>query len=156
MVREAAVQSALGLGPDEQLQERGVYRPSLDGELAQPPSGPERSATLGPGETILGPEWLDDEQLEHQFSADPVLAAAFPSGARVTRADIEPRILLLENIPTPTNSVGHVRLLGKNRWVLDSRGDVAALQLPYPEDDHDLVVWGERGEVRLFTVRHAS
>lgn len=154
-MQETKVLQALGLDPDESLQERGVFYPAdHDDQLAQLPSGVPRGHDPGPGEVILTDEWLNNRELSEHFSADTLLQAALPqNGSQVKRADVEPRILLFEHLPPPVNSFGQVHYLGDGSWVMDSRGEPAALV--FSHGDRDVVIWGQEGAIRLFSVQHA-
>lgn len=151
MVREEKVREALGLSADELLQERGVYVPELreQGDLAEIPESEDEP---DPGEVLLTQEWLDDDQLAEHFSEDPDLSAALPGArSRAKRLDLDPGVLVLEGLPRPANSLGQVRHLGADRWVMDSRREPAALVLPH--DEQQIALWGEGGTVRLFALR---
>jgi hypothetical protein len=151
-VLEARVLRALGISPDEHLEERGVYPPRASGDMAEVPTG---SYQPGPEEVVLVEEWLSDAELEHHFSADPTLSAALPwRRGHVKRLDVDPRILLFEDLEPPANSFGPVRAAGSGRWIMDTRAEPAALVIP--NRSHHLVVWGEEGVVRLFALHDPS
>jgi hypothetical protein len=148
-VHEAEVRRALGIGPEEILEERGIYPPPAGEDLAAAPTMGYRP---GRGEVVLAEEWLSESELGTHFSDDPRLTAALPGGhGRVKRLDVDPRILVFEHVPPPTNSLGAVRIFGERIIVMDTRGKPAALVLP--DGGHDLVIWGEGGNVRLFALR---
>ena len=160
MVREAQVRKALGLGQNDELDERGVFSPRDAPELAENPPGAEKLEGPGNGGVLLTDEWLSDQELEEHVSEEPDVAAGIPrpraipaARARVKRLDIEPRILFFEQVPEPKHSLGAVRAIREGRWVMDSRRESA---LVFPDKDHDIVVWGEDGTVRLFALRRAA
>jgi hypothetical protein len=152
-VLEARVLRVLGISPDEHLEERGVYPPrEAGGDMAEVPAG---SYQPGREEVVLVEEWLSDAELEHHFSADPTLSAALPSRhGLVKRLDVDPRILMFEDLDPPANSFGPVRSVGRGRWIMDTRAEPAALVIP--NRSHHLVVWGEEGVVRLFALHDPS
>lgn len=109
----------------------------------------ELPAELARDEVELTEEWLDDAELATRFSADSTLAAALPGRhGRAKRLDIDPRIVVFEGTPPPTNSCGPTRHVGHERWVMDTRAHPAALVLPNAQ--HRLVIWGEAGLVWLY------
>jgi hypothetical protein len=147
-MHETQVARALGFGPDEVLEERGVFPAMQPEDLATVSSLGEDP---GRDEVLLTEEWLSDSELETRFSDDPRLTAALPSGGRVKRLDVDPRVIVFEEIERPTNSLGQVRMLRDGTWIMDTRSDPAALVIP--NSRYQLVVWGEGGSVRLFALR---
>lgn len=152
-MKEADVQRALGLGGEDRLQEQGVYPPPDRDPARDLARLPNLAVLPGPGEVVLTEEWLSDLDLETHFSADGRLEASLPGRRlRALRLDIDPAVLVFEHVPAPLNSLGAVHPGGADGcWIMDTRGAPAALVLP--DDDHDLVIWGEYGTVRLFAVR---
>lgn len=160
MVREAQVRKSLGLNPNDELDERGVYPPHAPPDLPETPTRLEEKEGPGAGEVLLNEEWLSDQELEEHFSEEPHVSAAIPrpveipaARARVKRLDIDSRILVFEQIPEPKSALGAVRAVRGGRWVMDSRSEAA---LVFADQDHDVVVWGEAGTVRLFALRRAG
>jgi hypothetical protein len=149
-MNEVTVERALGIGGDEFLQEIGVFpAPAPDQE---PDRVPRLDALPGPDEIVLTEEWLSAVDLEIHFSSDGRLEGALPGRVgRALRLDIDPSVLVFEHLPWPANSLGSVHPAGDGRWIMDTRGGPAALVIP--DGDHDLVIWGERGTVRMFALR---
>ena len=150
---EDAVKRALGIGGGEHLQEEGVFFPPDRDTARDLARLPNLAVLPGPGEVVLTAEWLSDLDLETHFSADGRLEAALPHRrCRALRLDVDPAVLVFEHLPAPTNSLGAVHPGGTDGcWIMDTRDGPAALVLP--DHDHDLVLWGEHGAVRLYAVR---
>lgn len=144
MLSEMEVRRALGLAAEDSVQELGVFIPpevDWSGELpeARLPSGEELA---------LSEEWLSDTDLEGHFSNEPTLTALLWRG-RAKRLDVDPRILVFENIPTPRWTQGRVTSFD-GRWVLDSRSQPAILELS--NQHRELVFWGQEGKIRIYAV----
>jgi hypothetical protein len=148
-MREELVRQVLGLDEGDKLNERGIYPPPPSDELEPMPAG---SDSPGRGEVILSPEWLEEHDAEEYFASDEKLAAALPRG-RVKRLGIEPRVLVLEDVPEPTVRRGQVSRLRRGAWVVDARGEPSAIAVPAADHDHEVVIWGEAGDVRLYDLR---
>jgi hypothetical protein len=148
MAREEIVRELLHLDPRDQLDERGVFPPPETADLATPPG----TAPLG-DETTLTAEWLGERDLEQLFSADSTIEAALPSG-QVKRLDVDPRVLVFEGVPTDTTAVGAVVAAAENRLIMDAR--VGPALLAFSEADHEVIILGERGDLRLFVLRRAT
>jgi hypothetical protein len=89
--------------------------------------------------------------LTEHWSVEPHIAPALPKG-RALRYDIDPRIVLLEDIPEPVMTHGSVYKDGPERWLIDTRNDDAAvLILPSQYNHGRLVIWGAGGKVRMFS-----
>jgi hypothetical protein len=46
-----------------------------------------------------------------------------------------------------------VSRLRRGAWVLDARGEPSAIAVPAAYHDHEVVIWGEGGDVRLYDLR---
>ena len=149
-VHEDTVQKALGIGPDQILHERGIYEAPVNEGLAGAPV----LGRVPADDVILSEEWLTEDELRTRFSSDSRLAAALPAG-RIKRLDADPRIVLFEDIDPPQNSLGPVMLIRDRTWLMDTRGQPAALVLA-DGDQRSLVLWGERGAIRLFALCPAA
>ena len=149
MAGEAEVRAALQLGPRDQVEEIGVFpqaspevnaRDSYAGEAEE--RGQEMSgdllATLGIGRKATVESRID---------------AVLPQG-HAKRFDSDPRVLLLEDIPSPKLALGPVKHRTDDAWLVDTRREPAVLVMEM--DERELVVWGQNAEVRLFAVRRVA
>jgi hypothetical protein len=148
MVMEHVVRRLLDLSEQDRLEERGVFPPPAMQGMARPPS----DAALEPSELLLGEEWLDDEEMAGHFTEEPRIAAGLPRG-RVKRLLVEPRILVFEGTPVPRVLRGRVVHNRADTWVQDARDGPALLV--FPADHHEVVVFSQKGDVRLFVLRRA-
>jgi len=135
-VLEQRIREILRLAPDAPVHEVGVFTPA--------------PAIYEGG--IAGID-LPDLGLEDHFSEEPHVQPLLPRG-RARRWDVDPRVLVLEEIPEPVKTVGPVTRLGDDEWVIDTRGETAAALIDC--DDHGLVIWGQAGQTRLFTLGRAT
>jgi hypothetical protein len=149
MAGEQAIRELLDLDERETVVEIGVF-PSPSSEIADADAaegvGEERSIGMsGDMLALLG--------MNEHWSVAPRIGPALPRG-RALRHDIDPRILLLEDIPEPIASHGSVYRDGPERWLVDTRNDEpAVLVVPVEDDDARLVIWGAGGKVRMFSWR---
>jgi hypothetical protein len=149
MAGEQAIRELLDLDERETVVEIGVF-PSPSSEIAEAEAAEgvaeERSAGMsGDMLALLG-------MTEH-WSVAPRIAPVLPRG-RALRYDIDPRIVLLEDIPEPITSRGGVVRDGPGRWLMDTRNDEPAVLVLSGDDGHDrLVLWGAGGKVRMFSWR---
>lgn len=135
MAREEIVRETLGLGETDLLNERGVYHaPENEGEA-------------------LPEEWLDDQALAERFVSADRLSAALGRGS-AKRLVIEPRVIVLEGIDEPTLKAGAVGRARGGGWIIDTRNAPAAIAVS--AGDHEVLIWGEGGHVRLFELRRSA
>ncbi len=148
-MREEKVREVLGLGDRDQLDEQGVFPPPRADDLAPPIPG---QGALAPG-VVLGEEWLNEQEMAELFSDDPTISAVLPEG-RAKRLDVDPRIVVFEDLPEATATEGDVFPAGGRSLVMDARVGPAALVLP--AGDHEVVLLGEQGDLRLFVLRRGD
>jgi len=142
------IRRALLLSSSDEIHEIGVF-PAPPVDLAGPYIA---VGHLPEGEEIaLSDEWLAERDLETHVSDEPLLAAMLPRG-RVRRLDVDPRIVIFEDIPHAEAVRGPIYRTRNGKWILDSRTEPAILIL-LSSAVHDLVIWGESGQVRVFAVR---
>lgn len=146
MAGEAKIRELLELEDDQILVDIGVFPPppsELDSSEAAEGTGEEHSVGMsGDMLAILG--------LHDHWTVAQRIEPSLPRG-RALRYDIDPRILLLEDIPEPTATLGSVHKNGGRGWLLDARAEEpAVVVLPMEKNGDRLVIAGAQGNIRMF------
>jgi hypothetical protein len=145
MVGERKLRAALQLGPRDRVEEVGVF-PQPDREVDVEASYAGVAEEEG---EAMSSDLLVTLGIGRSASTEPRIEASLPSG-HAKRFDADPRVLLLEGIPTPKLVLGPVKHRTDDAWLVDTRRKPAVILLE--RDGAELVVWGEEGSVRLFAV----
>lgn len=90
---------------------------------------------------------------ERSITEEPRVQASLPKG-RAMRVDDLPGVLIFEDIPAPKLVLGPVERSPSGAWIADVRGAPAVLVMEV--GSRELALWGERGEMRLFSVERCD
>lgn len=146
MAGEQAVRDALLVDEGDTVVELGVFPPP-PGEFAN------SEAAEGTGEehsTSMSGDMLALLGLTEHWSTAQHIQPSLPAG-RALRHDVDPRIVLLEDIPEPLAVVGGVVKRGPRQWIMDTRSAEPAV-IVVPHHDHErLIIWGANEVIRLFS-----